>query len=218
MVAHVITRLQDEQRRAHAFANLTLPSIQKVIKRVVWHPALVPDGLKWGAMNTRVRGMRKQAAFGCMLSHYQALQMCHLNGLDAWIFEDDFFPMPGLELYRPEIEGVDMFFWGWITWGGESEQIALTDDWHLRTGFAGTHAYFVPHERIERILEWFGRNPWTHQIDNALCHAMRDGQLTLAFKSGPRFLQNTELATTIGNSPHPNDVIFAEKFLHSKTF
>jgi hypothetical protein len=131
MVAHIISRIEDASRRAHVAEQLRHPGLS-AITEVRWFAAMCPDGIKWGAMNTRVRGMRRQSAFGCLLSHFHVLQQCYLNGLDALIFEDDFLPMPGFVLDIPTELGADMYYPGWITWGAEHAETPVTADWHRR--------------------------------------------------------------------------------------
>jgi hypothetical protein len=212
MVANIISRIEDAGRRAHVAEQLKHPGLS-CITDVRWFPAMCPDGIKWGAMNTRVRGMRRQSAFGCLLSHFHVLQQCYLNGLDALIFEDDFLPMPGFALDIPTELGADMYYPGWITWGAEHVETPVTADWHRRAGFAGTHAYFVPHNRLLKVLAWYEKDPWQVQIDNALSTANAAGKLDMVFKSGPRIVQNPQLVTTIGNAPHQSDINFAYQFI-----
>ena len=205
--AYIISRLCDERRQQWAAAKMYAFNLD-----YRFFPAMQPDGIRWGALNTRVRGMRKNGAFGCLLSHYHVLQDAYLNRSDALIFEDDFLPMPDFAFDFTNLPPADMYFFGWITWGAEAKVTPVTEQWHKRDNFAGTHCYFVPYERIQKVLAWFERSKWDLQVDNLL--ATDQGAISLLFKSGPRVLQNTELGTTIGNRAHQADVEFAKPFLH----
>ncbi len=205
--AYIISRIGDFERQRWAIDQADQLGVS-----YRFFPAMQPDGVRWGALNTRVRGMRKNGAFGCLLSHYHVLQDALLNDTDALIFEDDLLPMPGFAFDFNDLPPADMYFFGWITWGAEAKVTPVTEQWHKRDNFAGTHCYFVPYDRIQRVLAWFERSKWDLQIDNLL--ATDQGAISLLFKSGPRVLQNTELGTTIGNRAHQTDVEFAKPFLH----
>jgi hypothetical protein len=206
--AYIISRLRDEGRQQWAAAQMDALCLD-----YRFFPAMCPDGVRWGSLNSRVRGTRRQTAFGCLLSHYHALQDAYLNESDALIFEDDFLPMPDFAFNFADLPTADMYFFGWITWGAEPKTTPVNEQWHRRESFAGTHCYFVPYNRLQKVLTWFDRSKWDVQIDNAWSNDQAAGRLDLLFKSGPRVIQNTNLGSTIGNNPHPKDVDFAKSFL-----
>ena len=206
--AYVISRLHDERRQDWVERQMRALKLD-----FRYFPAMSPDGIRWGSLNSRVRGTRRQTAFGCLLSHYHALQDAYLNETDALIFEDDFLPMPDFAFDFTDLPKADMYFFGWITWGGEPKTTPVTEQWHRRESFAGTHCYFVPYDRLLGVLDWFKRSKFDVQIDNAWSNDQAAGKLNIVFKSGPRVIQNTDLCSTIGNPPHPKDVDFAKTFL-----
>jgi len=204
--AYIISRVGDFERQRWATDQALRLGVD-----FRFFPAMQPDGHRWGPLNTRLRGMRKNGAFGCLLSHYHVLQDALLNGQDALVFEDDLLPMPGFAFDFTDLPPADMYYFGWITWGAPAKIEPVTEQWHKRSNFAGTHCYFVPHGRIQKVLDWYNRSKWDLQIDNLL--ATDQGALDLLFKSGARVVQNTELGTTIGNRAHQSDVDFAKPFL-----
>lgn len=208
MVAYVINRTKDVERRQWVNAQMDALCLE-----YRFFPAMCPDGIKWGAVNSRVRGMRRQTAFGCYLSHMHVLKDALLNETGALIFEDDFLPMPAFAFdFKTLPEGYDAYFFGWITWGDTPTIKAINEDWHERSGFAGTHCYYVPKDRVAAIVRALDGDSMTLQYDHALTIMMREKKLRFAFKSGPRVIQQTDFPSTIGNAPHRSDIDFKNKF------
>jgi hypothetical protein len=174
---------------------------------------MCPDGIRWGAVNSRVRGMRRQTAFGCYLSHLHVIKDAYLNGTGALIFEDDFLPMPGFSFdFNSLPKGYDAYFFGWITWGDSPTVKEIDGQWHERSGFAGTHCYYIPKDRVAHFMNVLDADQMTLQYDHALTVKMREGRLKLAFKSGSRVIQQTDFPSTIGNAPHRSDIDFKNQF------
>lgn len=214
VTAYIINRVKDVERRQWCEAQMDALCLE-----YRFFPAICPDGIKWGALNSRVRGMRRQTAFGCYLSHMHVLKDALLNGTGALIFEDDFLPMPGFRFdFETLPAGYDGYFFGWITWGDTPTTTPINDQWHERSGFAGTQCYYVPKNRVATIVRALDADSMTLQYDHALTILMREKKLRFAFKSGPRVLQQTDFPSTIGNAPHRSDIDFKNQFFTPKQF